>query len=102
MEVADTGRGLTSSAAAGYGAYVTGSGVTGSGISNSGITGTAGHGLPGMRERAAAAGGTIDVGPLPGGGFRVAARLPLARPPATAAATAPGPANSSAPQEANT
>jgi hypothetical protein len=54
-----------------------------------------------MRERASAAGGTIDIGPLPGGGFRVAARLPLARPPATAAATAPDTANSSAPEEAN-
>jgi hypothetical protein len=30
-----------------------------------------------MRERAAAAGGTIDIGPRPAGGFRVAARLPL-------------------------
>jgi signal transduction histidine kinase len=36
-----------------------------------------GHGLRGMRERAAAAGGTIDIGPGPGGGFRVAARFPL-------------------------
>ena len=41
-----------------------------------------GHGLRGMRERATAAGGTIDIGPLPGGGFRVAARLPLDHPPA--------------------
>jgi hypothetical protein len=30
-----------------------------------------------MRERAAAAGGTIEIGPLPGQGFRVAARFPL-------------------------
>jgi hypothetical protein len=30
-----------------------------------------------MRERAAAAGGTIDIGPVPAGGFRVAATLPL-------------------------
>jgi signal transduction histidine kinase len=36
-----------------------------------------GHGLRGMRERAAAAGGTIDIGPAPSGGFRVAARFPL-------------------------
>ncbi len=36
-----------------------------------------------MRERATAAGGTIDIGPLPGGGFRVAARLPLGLPPLT-------------------
>lgn len=36
-----------------------------------------GHGLRGMRERAAAAGGTIEIGPGPAGGFRVAARFPL-------------------------
>jgi signal transduction histidine kinase len=36
-----------------------------------------GHGLVGMRERVRLAGGTLDVGPLPDGGFRVAARLPL-------------------------
>ena len=52
-----------------------------------------------MRERATAAGGTIDIGPLPGGGFRVAARLPLARPPATAATIPPGTADSSAPRK---
>jgi signal transduction histidine kinase len=39
----------------------------------------AGHGLRGMRERAAAAGGTIQVGPAEEGGFRVAACLPCAR-----------------------
>ena len=77
VEITDTGGGLTSPAAGG-------------------------HGLPGMRERATAAGGTIDTGPLPGGGFRVAARLPLGR-PATATATAagaPATAHSPAPQEA--
>jgi signal transduction histidine kinase len=37
-----------------------------------------GHGLRGMRERAAAAGGTIEIGPMESGGFRVAARFPCA------------------------
>ena len=37
-----------------------------------------GHGLIGMRERVAAFGGDLEVGPQPDGGFRVAARLPLA------------------------
>ncbi|HEV8164017.1 MAG TPA: hypothetical protein VGR74_06155, partial [Actinomycetota bacterium] len=38
---------------------------------------SAGHGIPGMRERVALYGGTLDAGPLPGGGFRVAAHLPV-------------------------
>jgi signal transduction histidine kinase len=36
-----------------------------------------GHGLVGMRERVAAVGGQLDVGPGPDGGFVVDARLPL-------------------------
>jgi len=40
-----------------------------------------GHGLIGMRERVALYGGRLDVGPVPGGGFRVWACLPLERPP---------------------
>ncbi|WP_051752018.1 sensor histidine kinase [Streptosporangium amethystogenes] len=38
---------------------------------------TAGHGLLGMRERAALFGGTLAAGILPGGGFEVRARLPV-------------------------
>jgi signal transduction histidine kinase len=39
--------------------------------------GGTGHGLVGMRERVRIIGGSLDVGPLPDGGFRVAAQLPL-------------------------
>jgi signal transduction histidine kinase len=53
VEVTDTGTGAPSLAEAG-----------------------AGHGLLGMRERALSSGGTFTAGPVPGGGFRVAAALP--------------------------
>ncbi|MFJ3433893.1 sensor histidine kinase [Streptomyces cyaneofuscatus] len=46
-----------------------------------------GHGLVGMRERVRLTGGTLDTGPLPDGGFRVAARMPL--PPAAAPSAPP-------------
>jgi signal transduction histidine kinase len=36
----------------------------------------AGRGIIGMRERAAAVGGSLDVGPSPGGGFAVTSLLP--------------------------
>ncbi|MGW5671655.1 sensor histidine kinase [Micromonospora sp. NPDC003776] len=43
-----------------------------------GATGTGtGRGIVGMRERARLLGGTLDAGPLPAGGFRVQARLPV-------------------------
>jgi len=38
------------------------------------------HGIVGMRERAAAFGGTLDARALPGGGFRVTAFLPVSGP----------------------
>ncbi|MFZ4272006.1 sensor histidine kinase [Streptomyces arboris] len=53
-----------------------------------------GHGLVGMRERVRLTGGTLDTGPLPDGGFRVAARMPLppaAAPPAPPSAAPPTP-----------
>jgi signal transduction histidine kinase len=36
-----------------------------------------GNGIPGMRERASALGGTLEAGPRSSGGFRVRARIPL-------------------------
>jgi signal transduction histidine kinase len=48
---------------------------TGRGITAIGSTG-AGHGLIGMRERAALLGGELEAAPLRGGGYRVTARLP--------------------------
>jgi signal transduction histidine kinase len=59
IETADTGRGATVRS------------------EHPDFSGGSGHGLRGMRERAAAAGGTIEIGPGPAGGFRVAARFPL-------------------------
>ncbi|WP_185972451.1 sensor histidine kinase [Georgenia yuyongxinii] len=44
------------------------------------LAGGAGHGLIGMRERAAVLGGTFTAGPTPDGGFRVCAHLPLGGP----------------------
>jgi signal transduction histidine kinase len=57
VEVIDDGRGVTA--------------PTGDGQAR------VGHGLIGMRERVQAFGGDLQTGPRPGGGFRVAARLPL-------------------------
>lgn len=65
VEITDTGCGLSSSVAeTAFAAFL----AVGTG---------AGHGLRGMRERAAAAGGVIEIRPLPDRGFRVAARFPL-------------------------
>ncbi|MGZ4272628.1 MAG: ATP-binding protein, partial [Solirubrobacteraceae bacterium] len=48
----------------------------GPGLANAAPAG--GRGIAGMRERASAVGGTLVAEPCPEGGFRVAARLPLA------------------------
>ena len=47
------------------------------GLSKSGLARGRGYGLVGMRERAWLLGGDLTAGPRPGGGFRVAARIPL-------------------------
>ncbi|MEV7086065.1 sensor histidine kinase [Streptomyces sp. NPDC093085] len=47
------------------------------GPATGGDAGGSGNGLVGMGERAAGLGGTIEAGPLPDGGFRVRAALPL-------------------------
>jgi signal transduction histidine kinase len=52
--------------------------VTDSGRGGS-VAGT-GYGITGMHERAALLGGDFSAGPRPGGGFRVAARLPVPAP----------------------
>jgi signal transduction histidine kinase len=39
-----------------------------------------GHGIVGMRERVTLCGGAFSAGPLPGGGFRVTARIPVGVP----------------------
>jgi signal transduction histidine kinase len=40
-------------------------------------TAVPGHGIRGMRERAALYGGVLTAGPVEGGGFGVVARLPF-------------------------
>ena len=62
IEVADTGRGVPSATA---------KDVSG------GDQGHSGHGLVGMTERAATAGGSLQAGPASGGGFTVTATLPF-------------------------
>ena len=58
--------------------------------STTGAAGSArapGSGLAGLAERAAAAGGQLEAGPMPGGGYRLALTVPARAP---AAPTAPG------------
>jgi signal transduction histidine kinase len=83
IEVADTGRGVTGPERTGTestGPERTGPERTGTQSTGTESTG-GGHGLAGMRERAASVGGSVKAGPGAGGGFLVAARLPLGSQP---------------------
>lgn len=52
--------------------------VTDDGVGHAAASDGDGHGLTGMAERAALYGGSVQASPLPGGGFQVTARLPIA------------------------
>ena len=49
-------------------------------VGGGGLASGGGHGLVGMRERAAMLGGSLEAGPTGDGGFRVAAVLPVGPP----------------------
>jgi signal transduction histidine kinase len=51
-------------------------------VTRTGAANGDGHGIVGMRERAALYGGSVDAGPRPGGGYRVAATLRFSPAPA--------------------
>ena len=57
----------------------------GHGVPAAAVAASAGHGIAGMAERVSLFGGEFHAGPLPGQGFRVAARLPVDRGPGEAA-----------------
>jgi signal transduction histidine kinase len=62
--------------------------VTDDGKGTAGAADGLGHGLIGMRERVELFGGTVSAGPRPGGGYRVAATLPVTAPPGPAPSSA--------------
>ncbi|HEX9035026.1 MAG TPA: histidine kinase [Streptosporangiaceae bacterium] len=80
-----------------YGADAVEITVTDDGAGVAAASDGAGHGLTGMRERAALYGGSVRAGPLPGGGFEVQARLPVAAGVSRRSVATPAPAPDAAP-----
>jgi signal transduction histidine kinase len=82
LEVTDNGRAAGERSAGGgpEGIGSAGSGLAGNGAGGHGAAddgSPAGHGIAGMRERAAVFGGQVSAGPQPGGGWRVHTTLRL-------------------------
>jgi two-component system, NarL family, sensor histidine kinase DesK len=65
-----------------------------------GVARAPGSGLAGLAERAAAAGGHLDAGPVPGGGYRLALTVPPEPPAGIPAAGSPGPGAAGAAESA--